>query len=68
MMIVIGLRVDNSIRDLPEETGRRPFKNGGSKHSYVVIPPQDKKKFVIYFIYFTNYTVNKVLLFKIRSS
>jgi hypothetical protein len=67
-MIVIGLQVDNSIRDLPHETGCQPFKHIGAKYWNIVILSQDKKTFVVYFIYFTDYTVNKVSLFKIKSS
>jgi hypothetical protein len=65
MMKAIGLRVDNSIQDIPHETGSQP---GSAKYLNIVIPPQDKKKSVIFmfmlcilinFYYYNNICTNK---------
>jgi len=44
-MITIGLRVDSSIQDITHETGSQ---SGSAKYSNIVIPPQDKKMFVVF--------------------
>ena len=44
-MIAIGLRVGNSIQDIPHEEESQP---GSAKYSNIVIRPQEKKTFVIF--------------------